>query len=99
MALVSHLTRVAPFHLKESVGVVATTALPAGSIVLACTPASLLLDSADVCARCMQGGRGERLQRCTVCKTAYCSRACQSADWAEHRSECKRLGWLQSYLK
>lgn len=28
---------------------------------------------------------------CTNCKTPYCSRACQSADWKNHKRECKRL--------
>jgi hypothetical protein len=92
----------AAFSLDDAAGSVATRALSPGDVVAACAPAAVLVDSADVCAHCMKrphAPAGEKLQRCAVCKTAYCSRACQAADWADcHKAECKLLGWLQGQL-
>ena len=94
-------THGAALTLVENGCAVAARDLAPGAVVCASSPAAVLLDSADVCSHCMkrpEAGRGEKLQRCAVCKTSYCSRACQSADWIEHKAECKRLGWLQSEL-
>lgn len=80
----------------------AARALPAGQVVLACLPAAVVVEDASVCAHCMKrpdGDRGEKLQRCAVCKTSYCSRGCQAADWGEHKAACKLLGWLQEELR
>ena len=27
-------------------------------------------------------------KRCPSCRTCYCSKACRSADWSRHKSEC-----------
>ncbi|CAF1434762.1 unnamed protein product [Didymodactylos carnosus] len=27
-------------------------------------------------------------KRCPYCRTCYCSKACRSADWSHHKSEC-----------
>jgi MYND finger len=36
--------------------------------------------------------RSRRIRRCSRCKRiAYCGRACQTLDWAEHRKECCEL--------
>lgn len=92
----------AAFSLDDTAGALATRALSPGDVVAACTPAAVVVDSADVCAHCMKrphAAAGEKLQRCAVCKTAYCSRTCQAADWADcHKGECKLLGWLQGQL-
>ncbi len=42
------------------------------------------------CAACgVAGGKGVKLRTCARCRQIrYCGSACQSADWARHRSEC-----------
>ena len=51
--------------------------------------------TADVtsCARCGMGASeaGKNLMRCGRCqKIMYCGRACQSADWPQHKVGCKK---------
>jgi MYND finger len=48
-------------------------------------------DAATVCAKCGSGAReGRALLRCSRCSdTKYCGRACQKADWAQHKKQCK----------
>ena len=42
---------------------------------------------APACAKCGK----EAGMRCSVCKTAvYCSSVCQHADWAAHKTTCKK---------
>jgi hypothetical protein len=52
--------------------------------------------AAIVCAKCGAGeseGGGQALLRCSRCpETRYCGPACQKADWAQHKSQCKASG-------
>ena len=42
------------------------------------------------CAVCDKGVHGEKLLKCGICKKIYyCSKACQKADWKEHKSQCQ----------
>jgi MYND finger len=39
------------------------------------------------CARC---GRGDNLKKCRRCMAVrYCSKECQTADWAAHKGACR----------
>ncbi|KAG0273507.1 hypothetical protein BGZ95_010683, partial [Linnemannia exigua] len=43
------------------------------------------------CAKCSKttGENGNALKRCAKCRTIlYCSRACQTADWKDHKKSC-----------
>ena len=45
---------------------------------------------AITCRRCHRGHElgAERFKRCPRCRSPYCSRGCQRADWAEHKLVC-----------
>jgi ankyrin repeat protein len=49
----------------------------------------LLAAEKRLCAAC--GGGEGRMLECACAGVAYCSVACQRADWAAHKAECKRL--------
>ena len=77
---------------------IATTALPAGTIVRAFSGkpyASVLLPSQRErhCAACFKDTHSvKRLLRCGRCKWArYCSGCCQKAAWIAHKHECAAL--------
>jgi hypothetical protein len=80
---------------------IASRALPAGSLVLASTlPAAVCMQPESRCAYCFNAPDGimqAKLLRCSACKAAsYCSNGCQRADWPNHRSECKHLlSWMR----
>lgn len=39
------------------------------------------------CSAC--GSREKKVHRCSRCRSArYCSKECQRADWAKHKTEC-----------
>lgn len=103
MALPTFVTQHTGLWLGADASGPATAArdLAPGQVVFACLPAALCVEDASVCAHCMkrpEADRGEKLNRCGVCKTSYCSRACQADAWGEHKGACKLLGWLQEQL-
>jgi hypothetical protein len=54
--------------------------------------AGSLAASGGVCEKC--GGHGKPdLMKCSRCReVAYCSKACQTGDWKEHKIQCKKGG-------
>jgi MYND finger len=52
------------------------------------------------CAHCGSAGTEEKkLSRCSRCMgVAYCSRQCQAADWAKHKTACQRVQLLNVTL-
>ncbi|KXS98668.1 hypothetical protein AC578_10049 [Pseudocercospora eumusae] len=56
-------------------------------------------ETTSTCEKCgiEHGLHGEALQICGGCRRVlYCSRECQKADWAEHKTACKRMVWKMS---
>jgi hypothetical protein len=41
---------------------------------------------AETCAHCAKKGVG--FKQCSVCKTPYCGRDCQTRDWKSHKKKC-----------
>ena len=75
-------------------GVVATGPVAAGALVAESAPFAYCVSaefSSGVCHQCMKSA--DTLKRCGGgCKWAhFCSTACQRANWAVHRHECKGL--------
>lgn len=83
---------------------IATKDFPAGSIIFATGPAATIIGNADDlherCAYCYYCPRAygahsfnsvQKLMRCPTCKTAYCQKSCQVADWKDHKHECKLI--------
>jgi hypothetical protein len=68
---------------------------PGAAIAFFITPSIAIPDSpslGEVCNYCLsRGGGGGAVRACTGCRVvAYCSPACQKADWAPvHKGECK----------
>jgi hypothetical protein len=47
-------------------------------------------DPSPFCRKCLEvPTKGLSLKRCSKCKTCYCSRECQKADWRKHKLICK----------
>ena len=92
------LPQLFPILIKERAGrgrcMVAAKDLPAGSLVFSCAAAAAFPSSDSRCMQCWNtAAPGEELLRCAPCKTAYCSKECQRADWKEghHKRECPLL--------
>ena len=89
-----------PVHVKEISGrgrsVLASRALPAGTVVMACSAAAAYPSAgALACSTCFDSR--SPLRRCASCKAvAYCSQGCQRGDWRQHRGECAHQSWLWS---
>jgi ankyrin repeat protein len=84
-------------RLKNEAGVSALEAAAAGSR----SAQSALRAEAAAQRRCAACGSEEgRLKRCARCQAAvYCSPACQSQHWPEHKQRCKRLWHLGGTLQ
>lgn len=73
--------------------------IEAGEVVLRTQPIAFVCTEDDRCTYCLQPGKrtasgGELLKtlRCPTCKSSYCSKECQQADWtSDHKKECKKL--------
>jgi hypothetical protein len=99
-----------PSRPKRGRGVYAARDLQPGDVVLSCMPAAKFVTEPTRCAYCMSRGAAAAsagdggasglapMLRCKVCRTSYCSKACQIADWADHKRECRALGVLQASL-
>ncbi|KAF9462691.1 hypothetical protein BDZ94DRAFT_1260526 [Collybia nuda] len=47
-------------------------------------------------ASCTSEEKLEKLLRCAVCKTPYCSKSCQSSHWKlEHKKQCRIIAYLR----
>ncbi|CZT45736.1 uncharacterized protein RSE6_06073 [Rhynchosporium secalis] len=77
------------------IGLAATSALKAGSLIIKLHPPNLLLVEKSslqtICSFCIL--ESSSLKRCSGCKILYyCSKKCQNRHWKEiHRLECKIL--------
>ena len=94
----SAIPQLYPILIEERAGrgrcMVAAKDLPAGSLVFTCAAAAAFPSSDTRCMQCWKtAAPGEELLRCAPCKTAYCSKECQRADWKEghHKRECPLL--------
>ena len=65
---------------------VATTAIPANSLLFLSAPACLFPARSDRCSHCLLPSP---TSQCKVCKSSYCSVECQTLAWPDHRHECK----------
>ena len=96
----------APYSISSSIEIrqtphagrtlVATSALRPGQVAHACTPHVHVLSSVHLdvfCTTCtLPAAPSAALKRCSKCSVVhYCSSACQTADWKDHKAECSGL--------